>query len=96
MRCTPRAASIAASLVSATAALALCTGPARAADEKDMATRAGNCAEAKSQMAYFCDPNSTDMMSGFTACTNAKKNVKSACEGVVEADQAYKFDDKKP
>lgn len=94
MERTTRAASIAATLAGGLCALALCTGPARAADEKDPATRAGNCAEAKSQMAYFCDPNSTDMMSGFTACTNAKKNVKAACEGVVESDQAYKFDKK--
>jgi hypothetical protein len=94
MRCTRRAASIAATCAGALCALALWSGPARAADPKDPATRAGSCAEAKSQMAFFCDPNSTDMMSGLTACTNAKKNVKSACEGVVEADQAYKFDKK--
>lgn len=94
MERTTRAASIAATLAAASCAFALCTGPARAADDQDPAKRAGNCAEAKSQMDYFCDPASTDMMSGFNACANAKKNVKAACEGVVEADQAYKFDKK--
>lgn len=58
-------------------------------------TRAGNCEDAKKQMEFFCDPNSTDMMSQFTACTNAKKNVAAACEGKVEEDKPYTFDDKK-
>lgn len=58
-------------------------------------TRAGNCEDAKKQMEFFCDPNSTDMMSQFTACTNAKKNVAAACEGKVEEDKPYAFDDKK-
>ena len=30
-----------------------------------------------------------------TACTNAKNNVKEACEGIVEPDKKYEFDDKK-
>ncbi len=67
----------------------LCAG-SQAAD-----TRAGNCADAKKQMEFFCDPNSTDMMSQFTACTNAKKNVAAACEGKVEEDKPYTFEDKK-
>jgi hypothetical protein len=46
-------------------------------------------------MEFFCDPNSTDMMSQFTACSNAKKNVAAACEGKVEEDKPYSFDDKK-
>lgn len=58
-------------------------------------TRAGNCEDAKKQMEFFCDPNSTDMMSQFTACTNAKKNMAAACDGKVEEDKPYTFDDKK-
>jgi hypothetical protein len=46
-------------------------------------------------MEFSCDPNSTDMMSQFTACSNAKKNVAAACEGKVEEDKPYTFDDKK-
>jgi hypothetical protein len=30
-----------------------------------------------------------------TACNNAKNNVKEACEGIVEADKTYEFNDKK-
>jgi hypothetical protein len=30
-----------------------------------------------------------------TACNNAKSNVKEACEGIVEADKTYEFNDKK-
>lgn len=67
-----------------------------AEDKKD--TRAGNCQDAKSQMEYFCkEKNSASdtMVSLGTACTNAKKNVKAACEGVSEADQKYEFKDSK-
>jgi hypothetical protein len=64
------------------------------AQQKD--ERAGNCDQARSQMEYFCggggDPN--DMMMQFTACDNAKKNVAAACEGKVEADKAYQFENK--
>jgi benzoyl-CoA reductase/2-hydroxyglutaryl-CoA dehydratase subunit BcrC/BadD/HgdB len=64
------------------------------AAEKD--TRAGNCEDAKSQYEYFCKGNSNDiMMTVPIACNNAKKNMAAACEGKVEADQPYKFDDKK-
>ena len=59
--------------------------------------RAGTCADAKLQMEYFCDAsraaNDTMVATG-TACTNAKKNVAAACEGKVESDKAYKFDEK--
>ncbi len=67
-----------------------------AEDKKD--ERAGTCSDAKSQMEYFCDEKnaaSDSMVAIGTACTNAKKNVAAACEGKVEADQVYKFDDKK-
>ena len=63
-----------------------------ASDEK---TRVGTCNDAKSQMEYFCEEkesNSNDMMLGFNACANAKKNVKEACEGIVEPDVEYKFE----
>jgi hypothetical protein len=65
-----------------------------AADKKD--ERAGKCADAKSQMDYFCNPQPGDTMQVLgTACTNAKKNVGAACEGKVEADQTYEFKDTK-
>jgi hypothetical protein len=73
--------------------LGLFAGVAFAAD-KD--TRAGNCEDAKKQMDYFCKENPSDtMVSIGTACTNAKNNVKAACEGVVEADKKYEFKDSK-
>jgi hypothetical protein len=65
-------------------------------DEKK--TRVGTCNDAKSQMAYFCDPANAakdSMVAIGTACTNAKNNVKEACEGIVEPDKTYQFDDKK-
>lgn len=68
-----------------------------AADESNK-TRVGTCADAKSQMEYFCNPDnaaSDSMVAIGTACTNAKNNVKEACEGIVEPDKAYKFEDKK-
>jgi len=67
-----------------------------AADEAK--TRVGTCEDAKSQMEYFCNPAnaaSDSMVAIGTACTNAKSNVKEACEGIVEPDKAYKFDDAK-
>jgi hypothetical protein len=63
------------------------------AQQKD--ERAGTCADAKSQMEYFCDPSrgaGDTMVAVGTACENAKKNVAAACEGKVEDDKAYKFD----
>jgi hypothetical protein len=79
-----------------TVASALLYAGAAHAAEKD--ERAGTCSDAKQQMEYFCDEKNgaTDSMVTFgTACTNAKKNVAAACEGKVEADQTYKFDDRK-
>ena len=61
-------------------------------------TRVGTCNDAKSQMEYFCNPAnaaSDSMVAIGTACTNAKNNVKEACEGIVEPDRKYEFDDKK-
>jgi hypothetical protein len=61
-------------------------------------TRVGTCNDAKSQMEYFCNPAnaaSDSMVAIGTACTNAKNNVKEACEGIVEPDKTYEFDDKK-
>lgn len=76
--------------------LACATPSTWAESKKD--ERAGTCSDAKSQMEYFCDEKnaaSDSMVAIGTACTNAKKNVAAACEGKVEADQVYKFDDKK-
>jgi hypothetical protein len=73
---------------------ALYAGAAHSAEKDE---RAGTCSDAKQQMEYFCDEKNgaTDSMVTFgTACTNAKKNVAAACEGKVEADQAYQFDKK--
>jgi hypothetical protein len=59
------------------------------------ATRVGNCNDAKQQMAYFCDDSNAgedSMVQIGTACNNAKNNVKEACEGVVQPDAEYKFD----
>jgi hypothetical protein len=71
-----------------------CAAGSVLAAEKD--TRAGNCDDAKKQVDYFCKENPNDTMVALgTACTNAKNNMKAACEGVVEADKKYEFDDKK-
>ncbi len=64
--------------------------------EKERLERAGNCNDARQQMAYFCDDNNAaadSMVAIGTACTNAKNNVKMACEGVDIPDAEYKFDD---
>ncbi len=64
--------------------------------EKERLERAGNCSDAKQQMAYFCDESNAgadSMVAIGTACTNAKNNVKAACEGVDTPDAEYKFDD---
>lgn len=63
--------------------------------DKDQATRVGNCNDAKQQMAYFCDESNAggdSMVQIGTACNNAKNNVKEACEGIVQPDAEYKFD----
>ena len=78
------------------AAFWLVSGLATADDSKK--TRVGTCKDAKSQMEYFCNPAnaaSDSMVALGTACNNAKNNVKEACEGVVEADKTYEFNDKK-
>jgi hypothetical protein len=80
------------------AAVALLGLASVCAAEEKKDTRAGNCQDAKSQMDYFCkEKNSASdtMVSLGTACTNAKKNVKAACEGVTEADQKYEFKESK-
>jgi len=56
-------------------------------------TRVGTCEDAKKQQDYFCDQSnaaSDSMVALGTACRNAKINVKEACDGVVEKDEAYK------
>ncbi len=80
------------------AAMALIPGIALADHhtEKERLERAGNCSDAKKQMAYFCDESNAaadSMVAIGTACTNAKNNVKAACEGVDTPDAEYKFDD---
>jgi hypothetical protein len=78
------------SIVAACLSLA---APSAFPQQKD--ERAGTCADAKSQMEYFCDPArgaGDTMVAVGTACENAKKNVAAACEGKVEEDKAYKFD----
>jgi len=69
-----------------------------AAADDSTKTRVGTCNDAKSQMEYFCNPDNAandSMVAIGTACTNAKNNVKEACEGIVEPDKKYEFDDKK-
>ncbi len=62
--------------------------------EKD--TRGGSCEDAKKQFEYFCNGDANDiMMKVPIACPNAKKNMAAACDGVVEADQPYKFEETK-
>ena len=64
------------------------------AAEKD--TRGGSCDDAKKQFEYFCKGDSNDiMMKVPIACPNAKKNMAAACDGIVEADQPYKFEETK-
>ena len=80
------------------AALAVLPGVATAEhhSEKERLERAGNCADAKKQMEYFCDESNAandSMVAIGTACTNAKNNVKAACEGVDTPDAEYKFED---
>lgn len=78
------------------AALWFVSGLAAAAEPAK--TRVGTCNDAKSQMEYFCNPDNAardSMVAIGTACNNAKNNVKEACEGIVEADKTYEFNDKK-
>ena len=70
------------------------TANATGSDSGDKKTRVGTCADARSQMEYFCDDKnkkSDSMVQMGTACNNAKNNVKEACEGVVEPDKKYEF-----
>ncbi len=81
----------------ATLLVAFCLASEAGADDSNK-TRVGTCNDAKSQMDYFCNPAnaaSDSMVALGTACNNAKNNVKEACEGIVEADKTYEFDDKK-
>lgn len=74
------------------------TALSSAAADDSKKTRVGTCNDARSQMEYFCNPAnaaSDSMVAIGTACTNAKNNVKEACEGIVEPDKKYEFDDKK-
>ena len=74
------------------------TPPTASAADDSAKTRVGTCNDAKSQMEYFCNPDNAandSMVAIGTACTNAKNNVKEACEGIVEPDKKYEFDDKK-
>jgi len=72
----------------------LVVGVIALADDQDVKkTRVGTCADAKKQQAYFCDKSnsaSDSMVAIGTACRNAKLNVKEACDGVVDKDEAYK------
>ena len=64
--------------------------------EQERLERAGSCSDAKKQMEYFCDESNAakdSMVAIGTACTNAKNNVKAACEGIAQPDAEYKFDD---
>lgn len=73
--------------------LALTGGVAVADHHGEKKTRVGTCDDAKKQQDYFCDMKnaaSDSMVALGTACRNAKINVKEACEGVVEKDEAYK------
>jgi len=74
-------------------ALALAGGVAMADHHGEKKTRVGTCADAKKQQDYFCDMKnaaSDSMVALGTACRNAKINVKEACDGVVDKDEAYK------
>jgi len=78
------------------AAIALVSGACAAAEEKD--TRGGTCEDAKSQHEYFCEGKGFKddiFVKSPIACKNAKRNMAAACDGVVEKDVPYKFDDQK-
>jgi hypothetical protein len=63
----------------------------------DNDTRGGTCEDAKKQHEYYCegknDPNDIFTQANI-ACNNAKRNMAAACEGKVEADSEYKFEQK--
>jgi len=65
------------------------------AEDKD--TRGGTCEDAKKQHEYYCegknDPNGIFTQANI-ACNNAKRNMAAACEGNVEPDAEYKFEQK--
>jgi hypothetical protein len=84
-------------LFAALCAALLASSASFADEEKSRLERAGNCNDAKSQMAYFCkqDDGTDTMVTLGTACNNAKSNVKSACEGIDTPDPEYKFEDRK-
>ena len=61
--------------------------------------RAGTCEDTKLQVEYFCNEANAagdTMVQTGTACRNAKLNMKSACDGVVEDDLEYSFKDGNP
>ena len=61
--------------------------------------RAGTCEDTKLQVDYFCNEANAagdTMVQTGTACRNAKLNMKSACDGIVEDDQEYSFKDGNP
>jgi hypothetical protein len=61
--------------------------------------RAGTCEDTKLQVDYFCNEKNAagdTMVQTGTACRNAKLNMKSACDGIVEDDQEYSFKDGNP
>ena len=61
--------------------------------------RAGTCEDTKLQVEYFCNEANAagdTMVQTGTACRNAKLNMKSACDGVVENDLEYSFKDGNP
>jgi len=73
--------------------LALAAGVTLADHHETKKTRVGTCEDAKKQQEYFCDKKNAandSMVALGTACRNAKINVKEACEGIVEKDEAYK------
>ena len=90
------AAALALALSAASVAFAQSDDKQEGSASEQEASRVGTCEDARSQMAYFCDEKnsaSDTMVTMGTACTNAKNNVKEACEGVVQADKEYKFND---
>ena len=57
--------------------------------------RAGTCSDAQLQVEYFCNKKNSandTMVQVGTACRNAKVNFKAACDGIVDADAEYRFD----
>ncbi|HUU71131.1 MAG TPA: hypothetical protein VMW70_00780 [Burkholderiales bacterium] len=70
---------------------------ANAASEKD--ERGGTCEDAKSQYRYFCDREGFKddiMLNAPIACSNARRNMAAACDGLSEEDTAYEFHEGTP